>query len=267
MCRRLGLPCCTSRPSTTAPAATCSTRRWRIRWRPRRSRVYLAGSPGRWRCTIPDGIADALFALYPEAPPFAGLYRARRDRGGQRTRGHVARPLTELPRQRRAHRADRRVRCRAHRRAHRAPAAAGRRGGDAGAVRLPDAMLTNRARYLDKLNFATNFVFFRDADGLSTRLVSANYWAGYGARRDPAVAAAVRCRRHACWRPGSRRCQRGPGGFSIDSRAVRERFGLPRVHRPVVHPRDRRGRPRRGEIRARHLCATRQLGRQPVLHA
>ena len=44
------------------------------------------------------------------------------------------------------------------------------------------ALLTNRARYLDKLNFATNFVFFRDADGLSTRLVSANYWAGYGAR-------------------------------------------------------------------------------------
>ncbi len=47
-------------------------------------------------------------------------------------------------------------------------------------VKLPDALLTNRARYLDKLNFATNFVFFREADGLSTRLVSANYWAGYG---------------------------------------------------------------------------------------
>ena len=48
------------------------------------------------------------------------------------------------------------------------------------AMRLPEAMLSNRARYLDKLNFATNFAFFRDADGLSTRLVSANYWASYG---------------------------------------------------------------------------------------
>ena len=37
--------------------------------------------------------------------------------------------------------------------------------------RLPERLLTNRARYLDQQNFATNFAFFRDADGLSTRLV------------------------------------------------------------------------------------------------
>ena len=30
------------------------------------------------------------------------------------------------------------------------------------AIRLPDALLTNRARYLDKQNFATNFAFFRE---------------------------------------------------------------------------------------------------------
>ncbi len=47
-------------------------------------------------------------------------------------------------------------------------------------AKLPADLVTSRARYLDKQNFATNFVFFRDADGLSTRLVSANYWAGYG---------------------------------------------------------------------------------------
>jgi hypothetical protein len=47
-------------------------------------------------------------------------------------------------------------------------------------VRLPDAMLTNRRRYLDPLNFATNFAFFRDDDRMSTRLVTANYWSGYG---------------------------------------------------------------------------------------
>jgi hypothetical protein len=50
------------------------------------------------------------------------------------------------------------------------------------AVRLPDTMLTNRRRYLDPLNFATNFVFFRDDDHMATRLVTANYWAGYGGR-------------------------------------------------------------------------------------
>jgi hypothetical protein len=50
------------------------------------------------------------------------------------------------------------------------------------AARLPDAMLSNRARYLDPLNFATNFALFRDDDLMHTRLVTANYWAGYGAR-------------------------------------------------------------------------------------
>jgi len=31
------------------------------------------------------------------------------------------------------------------------------------------------------VNFATNFAFFRDANGLHTRLSTANYWSGYGA--------------------------------------------------------------------------------------
>ncbi|HET9148454.1 MAG TPA: hypothetical protein VFN77_10405, partial [Acetobacteraceae bacterium] len=49
-------------------------------------------------------------------------------------------------------------------------------------IRLPDAMLTNRRRYLDPLNFAGNFVFFRDDDRMATRLATANYWHGYGAK-------------------------------------------------------------------------------------
>jgi hypothetical protein len=49
-------------------------------------------------------------------------------------------------------------------------------------LRIPDAMLTNKRNYLDNLNFATNFAFFREADGHHTRLVTANYWAGYGAK-------------------------------------------------------------------------------------
>src|SRR5208337_2772915 len=43
------------------------------------------------------------------------------------------------------------------------------------ALRLPDDMLSDRARYLSPLNFATNFVFFREGQGHHTRLVSANY--------------------------------------------------------------------------------------------
>jgi hypothetical protein len=92
-------------------------------------------------------------------------------------------------------------------------------------VRLPEGLLTNRSRYLDKLNFATNFAFFRDGDGLHTRLVSANYWAGYGANSvrlwlrlfdaDGAVLAT--------WEQA---LPPGPAGFSIDSGQVRERFGL-----------------------------------------
>ncbi|HJT05694.1 MAG TPA: hypothetical protein VJ747_02145 [Stellaceae bacterium] len=94
------------------------------------------------------------------------------------------------------------------------------------ALRLPEALLSNPRRYLDPLNFATNFVFFRDQDGLHTRLVTANYWAGYGARelalwlllydetgkeiaewREPVPAASA--------------------SIVLDSRAVRARFGLP----------------------------------------
>lgn len=50
------------------------------------------------------------------------------------------------------------------------------------ALRLPENMLSDRARYLSPLNFATNFVFFRDARGHHTRLVTANYWGAYGAQ-------------------------------------------------------------------------------------
>ena len=48
-------------------------------------------------------------------------------------------------------------------------------------LRLPDDMLTNRKNYLDPMNFATNFAFFRDDGRNHTRLVTANYWSRYGA--------------------------------------------------------------------------------------
>ncbi len=54
-------------------------------------------------------------------------------------------------------------------------------------LRLPDEMLTNRRRYLDPLNFATNFGFLRDAGGWHTRIVTADYWSGWGAPKPPSV--------------------------------------------------------------------------------
>ncbi len=49
-------------------------------------------------------------------------------------------------------------------------------------MRLPEDWLGNRRTYLDPLNFATNFAFFRDTRELHTSVRTANYWAGYGAR-------------------------------------------------------------------------------------
>ncbi len=94
------------------------------------------------------------------------------------------------------------------------------------ALRLPEEMTGDRTRYLAPLNFATNFVFFRDGQGHHTRLVTANYWGAYGARD-------VRfwCRlydengkRLAEWQDKA-----GPANstFLLDSKEIRARFGLP----------------------------------------
>jgi hypothetical protein len=93
-------------------------------------------------------------------------------------------------------------------------------------LRLPDFMVTDQRNYLSFVNFATNFVFFRDGDGHHTRLTTANYWTGYGAR-----APAFWCRLYdgdgkvlAEWVD-----ELGPAQSTviIDSRVVRARFGLP----------------------------------------
>ena len=49
-------------------------------------------------------------------------------------------------------------------------------------MRIPERLLTDRRQYLNRLNFATNFVFFREQDGHHTRLVTVNYWGSYGAK-------------------------------------------------------------------------------------
>jgi hypothetical protein len=174
----------------------------------------------------PDGIAAALFVMHPNAPPLAGLYvQDVREIGAERA-GVVAQPLTAL-----AEAAAGGVliaafdAARIHARiAHLVPPGAEVASLDA--ARLPDSMLTVPRRYLDRLNFATNHVFFRDDGGLSTRLVTANYWAGYGA-------AGVRLWLRlfgaggevlATWEQA---VPAGPAGIAIDSREVRRRFVLP----------------------------------------
>ena len=92
-------------------------------------------------------------------------------------------------------------------------------------IRLPDELLSNPARYLDTINFATNFALFRDEAGFHTRLSTSNYWTGYGGRgvalwlalfdRDGGTLAQ--------WREAVA----PDGAITLDSRAIRARFGLP----------------------------------------
>jgi hypothetical protein len=171
----------------------------------------------------PEGIAEALLALYPL--PLAGLFVHDVSLVGRTKAGLTARPLTQLPDS-----GARTVLIAAFDAEKIAARIAPLAPGNAtlvtlDAVRLPGELLSLPGRYLDKLNFATNFAFFRDADGLSTRIVSANYWAGYGARSVRlwlrlfgADGAAL-----ATWEQS---LPTGAGGFSIDSRMVREQFGL-----------------------------------------
>jgi len=97
------------------------------------------------------------------------------------------------------------------------------------ALRLPDAMLSEPRRYLAPLNFATNFVFFRDDDvggGRHTRLVTANYWGGYGAEA-PRLWATLfdgQGARLATWEDP---LPPAHGSVVVDSREVRRRFDLP----------------------------------------
>ena len=102
-------------------------------------------------------------------------------------------------------------------------------------IRLDDRLVTNRAQYLDGINFATNFAFFRDDGSTRTRVATANYWAGYGATGaglhmilfDEAGAALAE------W---DEPLPDGPAAIVIDSRAVRERFGLgPFVGQLFIH--------------------------------
>ncbi|HET9147174.1 MAG TPA: hypothetical protein VFN77_03925, partial [Acetobacteraceae bacterium] len=125
----------------------------------------------------PDGIAGPLRALAPEFP-VEGVYVHDTLAVGHKRAGLEARAILDLKR------ADARVVLIAAFDAARLAARIapfvpeGAEILTLDEIRLPDAMLTNRRRYLDPLNFAGNFVFFRDDDRMATRLATANYWHG-----------------------------------------------------------------------------------------
>ena len=174
----------------------------------------------------PDGAARMLFALHHGLPAPGELYVHDVALVGQEGTGGEARPLVDIGHTGAstllvasfdAARIVSRI-------AHMLPAHVTVLTLDR--LRLPEPMLTQPRAYLNRLNFATNFAFFRDDDALSTRLTTANYWNAYGA-------AGVRLWLRlydgagtvlATWEQPA---PAGAGGIVIDSRTVRERFGLP----------------------------------------
>ena len=129
----------------------------------------------------PDGIAGPLLALCPDFD-VEGVYVQDTLALGKMRGGHAARALTEL-----AHANVKSVLIAAFDGQRTAQRLASFAPQDAriltlDGARLPEAMLTNKTRYLESVNFATNFVFFRDDGHFATRLTTANYWSGYGAK-------------------------------------------------------------------------------------
>jgi hypothetical protein len=131
----------------------------------------------------PLGHAEAFANIYSLAGVnIKAVFVQRVEDAGRNLFGHAAQPITSLPRCQAnalfviafdAQRAVQQIQ-------HLIPADLKTVTLDT--MRLPDKMLTNPRRYLDPLNFATNFALFRDRDGQHTRLITSNYWHGYGAK-------------------------------------------------------------------------------------
>jgi hypothetical protein len=194
--------------------------------RPARGLLQQLSCNGPVAIFDPGGAVEAFNAIHNlDQVEIAGIYVQQVIRIGSDVLGRPARPLTELPR------------CGA-----RAVLVAafdsdrilaqirpylpdGAVIFSLDAMRIPADRLTNSRFYLDPLNFATNFAFFRDAGGLHTRLVTANYWSGYGAGQvtcwmtlfaDDGSVLAEWC--ESCKSPAST--------VIIDSREIRQRFRL-----------------------------------------
>jgi hypothetical protein len=93
------------------------------------------------------------------------------------------------------------------------------------ALRIPGELLTDPKRYLSSYNFVTNLVLFRDGADRHSRMVTANYWQGYGARNVRAWLLLLDADGNelARW---DESLPDAVAAFVVDSRVVRKRFGL-----------------------------------------
>ncbi|MBB5372549.1 hypothetical protein [Acidocella aromatica] len=189
-----------------------------------RALAALAERAGTVAVVDPEGYAGPLLALCPDFD-VEGVYVQDVLAVGQVRGGHIARALTALPQARvqtvliaafDAPRVAERL----------------RRFLPPGAevltldeIKLPEAWRSVPERYLDGRNFATNFVFFRDDGHFATRLTTANYWAGYGAKavRFFHILFGAQGEVLAEWQADA---AAGPGGYVLDSQEIRRRFGL-----------------------------------------
>ena len=94
------------------------------------------------------------------------------------------------------------------------------------AIRLGPDWLTDPARYLEPLNFVSDFLFFRDADGLHTSISTINYWHERGAH-DTRLWCRLFGADGAVLADWEQTLAHGPCGIRLDSAEVRQRFGLP----------------------------------------
>jgi len=174
----------------------------------------------------PLGHADTFAALYDLEPlEIAGTYVQALEDIGRPVLGQPAQPVTDL--------ADSAARCvlitafDAQRLQanvdHLIPGGAEVVTLDA--LRLDPDMQTDRRTYLAPINFATNFAFFRDQPGQHTRIVTANYWSGYGAK-DVRLWLCLFDGDGATLAQWTEPLSDGVGGIVIDSQDVRARFGL-----------------------------------------
>lgn len=93
-------------------------------------------------------------------------------------------------------------------------------------LRLPDEMLTNPRNYLDRLNFATNFGFFRDGAGRHSRIVTCDYWSGLGAKTPPRIWCCLFDQSGAVLAQWQDSIATPGASLIIDSKEIRARFGL-----------------------------------------
>jgi hypothetical protein len=166
---------------------------------------------------------DAFFPL--ERVNIAGLLVQDWQQIGRSFRGHSAQPVTELRN------------CSADlvliagfdaksTEAHLRPLARGAEIVSFDCLRLPESMMSDRSRYLSILNFATNFVFFRDMPGHHTRLATVNYWAGYGGKAE-AIRYLLFDQLGYLSADWTSELPAANGSIVVDSRKVRKRFDLP----------------------------------------